>query len=232
MKENGNIFNIKSLFIIKKIFSLLKSNKKLEVLISNKKLQNIFELDIEGYIKASNRYKIAEKNGGGKEYLKDTNIIIFEGNYLNGKRYGPGKEYYSNGKIKFEGEYLNGNIINGFGFDIYGHKFIISEERKVKEYYDNGKLKFECEYYKGRKWNGIFYNSKGEKDFEIKYGRGIVKEYDLCSYLSFKGEYINGERNGKGKEFFGFNENVVYEGEYLNEKGMEKEKNLMHLMVN
>ena len=39
------------------------------------------------------------------------------------------KEYYDNGKLKFEGEYLDGEK-NG----------------KVKEYYDNDKLVFEEEF--------------------------------------------------------------------------------------
>ena len=33
-------------------------------------------------------------------------ILIFEGEYLNGKRNGKGKEYYYDEKLKFEGEYL------------------------------------------------------------------------------------------------------------------------------
>ena len=37
----------------------------------------------------------------------DNNRLIFEGEYLNGKRNGKGKEY-DNNKIIFEGEYLNG----------------------------------------------------------------------------------------------------------------------------
>ena len=37
----------------------------------------------------------------------DNNRLIFEGEYLNGKRHGKGKEY-DNNKIIFEGEYLNG----------------------------------------------------------------------------------------------------------------------------
>jgi len=41
-----------------------------------------------------------------KEMEKEKNIIImklkFEGEYLNGER--KGKEYYYNGKLKFEGE--------------------------------------------------------------------------------------------------------------------------------
>jgi hypothetical protein len=35
-------------------------------------------------------------------------IDRYEGEYLNGKKHGKGKEYYSSGEIKFEGEYLNG----------------------------------------------------------------------------------------------------------------------------
>jgi antitoxin component YwqK of YwqJK toxin-antitoxin module len=47
-----------------------------------------------------------ERNGKGKEYYKD-GTLKFEGEYLNGKRNGKGKEYYKDGTLKFEGEYLN-----------------------------------------------------------------------------------------------------------------------------
>ena len=55
---------------------------------------------------------------------------------------GKGKEYDFNGKLIFEGEYLNGIRWNGKG----------------KEYYDNGKIRFEGEYLNGKKWNGKIYN--------------------------------------------------------------------------
>ena len=62
-----------------------------------------------------------------------------------------------NGKLKFEGEYLN-------------------EERhgKGKEYNKYGKLIFEGEYKQGKKWNGkvIEYNDKGELEFEDEYLNG------------------------------------------------------------
>ena len=32
----------------------------------------------------------------------------------------------------------------------------------------------------------------------------------------FKGEYLNGERNGKGKEYYDCN--LIFEGEYLNDE--------------
>ena len=33
--------------------------------------------------------------------------MIFEGEYINGKRNGKGKEYDSNGNLEFEGEFIN-----------------------------------------------------------------------------------------------------------------------------
>ena len=79
----------------------------------------------------------------------------------NGERYGIGKEYDSDGKLIFEGEYLNGKSWNGKG----------------KEYYNyNGKLKYEGEYLNGKRWNGKGYNKEGKIDFEIKEGNGKIKE--------------------------------------------------------
>ena len=56
--------------------------------------------------------------------------FLLVGEYINGEKKGTKivREYYYNGKIKFEGEYLNGKK-NG----------------KVKEFYENGQLKFEGE---------------------------------------------------------------------------------------
>ena len=34
-------------------------------------------------------------------------------------------------------------------------------------------------------------------------------------YLEFEGEYLNGEKNGKGKEYNNIGE-IIFEGEYLN----------------
>ena len=40
---------------------------------------------------------------------------MFEGEYLNSKRNGNGKEYDYKGNLIFEGEYLNGKRYNGKG---------------------------------------------------------------------------------------------------------------------
>ena len=70
-----------------------------------------------------------ESNRIGIEYNSFNNKLIFEGEYLNGKINGKGKEYYDNGELEYEGEYLNGKR-NGKG----------------KEYYKYGELYFEGEY--------------------------------------------------------------------------------------
>ena len=122
------IESIKSLFIIKNIFSFLKECSKLNLIIYNKKFQTKLGIDIEYYKTVSGRVKLLDKNGYGKEYKLNTDILVFEGEYIKGKRNGKGKEYFDNNKLKFEGTYLNGKR-SGFG----------------KEYCDNGILKFEGE---------------------------------------------------------------------------------------
>ena len=46
--------------------------------------------------------------------------------------------------------------------------------------------------------------------------------------LSFEGEYKNGEKNGKGKEYDHFGR-LEFEVEYLNNKSMDKEKNIIKI---
>ena len=77
--------------------------------MNNKQLQKIIGVDIEDYKEMSGKYKIAEKNGKGREYKLNTNILIFEGEYLNWKRNEIGKEYdEDNGVLIIEREYFNG----------------------------------------------------------------------------------------------------------------------------
>ena len=99
LEKQDKIRQIKSFFILNKIFSYVYLNKKLDIMIHNKFLQNKFGYTIEDYKNASKRYKIIDGNGIVKEYLIDSKILIYEGEYLDGKRNGKGKEYYLNGNI-------------------------------------------------------------------------------------------------------------------------------------
>ena len=86
-KNKINIRDIKSSFIKQKIFSFLSEKQFLNMIKFNKELQNIYSIDIERLKKVSGKYKIGKKNGKGSEYSIDTNTLIFEGEYLNGKKW-------------------------------------------------------------------------------------------------------------------------------------------------
>ena len=66
----------------------------------------------KGYDKNRNIiYEIKNGNGKVKEYYYNGNLE-FEGEYINGRRNGKGKEYYFDGKLRYEGDYFNGKIMN------------------------------------------------------------------------------------------------------------------------
>ena len=65
--------------------------------------------------------------------------------------------------------------------------------------------------------NLINYKFLSEKYLVLE-ENGKGKEFDgYCDYLLFEGEYSNGKKNGKGKEYDEF-QNMIFEGEYLNGK--------------
>ena len=142
---------------------------------------------------------------------------MFGGEYLKGKKWNGNYKGYKlkNGKgiireycineLIFKGEYLNGER-NGKGQE-----------------YDSGEiLIFEGEYLNGKRWNGKGYDIKGNFIYELKDGKGYVKEYKY-SKLVFEGEYLNGERNGRGKEY-NHSGGILFIGEYLNGKRHGKGK--------
>ena len=126
IKSDIKLTDIKSLYIIKGVFSFLCEKQKLNMIIYNKELQKKLTICFEDYKNFSGKYKIGKKNGKGKEYSLNTNKLIFEGNYLNGEKNGKGKEYYNNGRLKFEGEYIKGDR-NGKGKEYSVHKELIFE---------------------------------------------------------------------------------------------------------
>ena len=150
--EKVDLFNgVKSLYIIKYILSFLSEKQKLEMIIYNKKVQNKLGIDVEYYKKISGKYLIRENNENGKVYELDTNKLIFEGEYKDGKKNGKGKEFYEDEHLKFEGEYLNGKKIEGKGYDYNGNLVLKLEKNgKGKEYYKDKKKKFEGEYINGK----------------------------------------------------------------------------------
>ena len=131
--------NVKSIYFLRIILSFVDEKQKLELIKYNKSLQENMNITLINYKFFSGRYIEYESNRKGKEFSFDGHLL-FEGEYLNGKRKGKGKEYFY-GKLIFEGEYSNG-LRNGKG----------------KEYYKNSKLKFEGEYLYNKNYNGKGYD--------------------------------------------------------------------------
>ena len=196
-----------------------------------------------------------QRNGKGKVFY-DNDILMYESEYLKGKKTGKGKEYHRNGKLLFEGEYLNdrelfgnkydekGNLIDkinhikGEGKDYNDYGKIIFEgdylngkrHGKGKEYFDDGNILFEGEYKNDLKWEGKGYDEMNNKIYELKNGKGFIKELNFFTgKLRYEGDYLNGKRHGYGKEYW--NDCLEYAGEYLNGKKMEKEMHIIFQLV-
>ena len=99
--------NIKSIYFLRLIMTYIKEGKKLELIMYNKNIQNKLDIGLINYKFFSGKYKIVDKNGNNQVFFGANDEMIFEGEYVNGKRNGKGKEYYD-GDLIFEGEYLNG----------------------------------------------------------------------------------------------------------------------------
>ena len=226
--------NLKSSFFIRNLFSKLKDNKKLELIKYNKNLQNTVNVNLIDYKTYKSKYIIYETKNKGKEYYYN-GILVYEGEYLNCKRHGKGKEYGSINNLIFEGEYLNGKR-HGKGKEFFDNKLIFEGEYKNgerngkgKEFSSKGFIRFEGEYLNGLKWNGKEYNKDNNIIGEIKEGKGIQHEYHYSDkryiregeYLIYEGEYLNGLRHGKGKEYthdYGSKCKIVFDGEFKNGK--------------
>ena len=152
----------------------------------------------------------------------DDEDYIFEGEYLNGQRNGYGRDYtlFKNSLFIYEGEYLNGKR-HGKGKEYINIDILTAISGSPQ-------LIFEGEYLYGKRWNGKGYDGNKNFSYELKNGIGHVKEYYYYNVI-FEGEYINGEKNGKGIQFI-FNNNSAlpdekFEGNYSNGKkhGIGKE---------
>ena len=215
--------NIRAQGILQIIFSFLNDKTKLYVVNHNNYLYKKLDIDIEFVKKISGKYRKSRLKGKtiGKEYSLEGDILIFEGDYLNGKKHGHGKELYLNGDIKFEGEYLNGRR-NGKGKEYDNENKLIFEGNYLQglrhgfgRVYDDDKIIFEGDYSIGKKWNGKIYNSKTEKIYEIKEGNGNVIEYYPSKKLELSMEYVNGERKkGIVKQYYDDNVSLLFECEY------------------
>ena len=207
--------NITSSYILEIIFNNLDEKRKLDIIKYNKSIQNKIDINIINY---KNSCKIisseTKKNGKVKEYNNE-DYLIYEGDYKNGKRNGEGKEYYYNILI-FEGEYKDGKR-NGKATKYY---YKADYMRKARNRPNNSEIerndnyieyKFVGKYFNGKKWNGKEYNNYNKIIYELKDGKGYVKkQIHKLDKTIYEGEYLEGEKHGKGKELTFMIFSIVY----------------------
>ena len=113
--------------------------------------------------------------------------------------------------MRFEGEDDSREVMRFEGEFLYNYK--INGELYIRE-----DLEFEGDFLYNKKYNGKGFDEKGDIKYELNDGNGkVVEYYDNNGYLYFEGEYLNGKKNGKGKEYsHESNNNLIYEGEFLN----------------
>ena len=82
-------------------------------------------------------------------------------------------------------------------------------------------IEFDGEYLKGNNWNGKIYDFDGNIICELKGGKGLMKIYNRDDILICEAKYLNGELNGKIKEYDDEGK-IRFEGELIDGKKMEK----------
>ena len=182
-----------------------------------------------GYLETRPESNIEFKNM--KDY--ENNIIKFEGEYIDGKRNGKGREYDINDKIIFEGDFINGNqrpkeykYDNADYYVLEYEGEILEGERngKGKEYSNYGRrLLFEGEYLKGNRWNGKYkeYDNNDKIIGEKEYINGEIienDEYKSDEKLKNKNEDNDNKTKKVVKEFYEETDKIRFEGVYLKDE--------------
>ena len=171
-----------------------------------------------GYdINGNQVYTINYGKGKIKEFFDD-GVLKFEGEYFNGERNGKGIRYDYEGEILFEGIYLNGEKWTGKGKEYYtDHDEEDDTDDNMFKNYDFFGINKTKQKNKG--FANFFDFSSKNKNLTRKtknylgFGYGTVEK----KILKFEGEYLNGQRHGKGKEY-NIEGDLMYEGDYLNGK--------------
>ena len=172
------------------------------------------------------------RNGKGMEYHE--NKSTFEGEYKDGKRInGKGKIYNNKGNLIFDGDYINGKR-NGTVIEYYED---IEENEENINTDSNLLIKYEGKYIDDQK-NGegieYQYDDKNQEEtiFEGVYKNGekwtgVGKEYfKMPDKLLFEGEYKEGKRwSGNFFEYSNIGDRIKLQGKYVEGKKVNIKKN-------
>ena len=82
--------SIKSTHFIQKLFSYINDDRKLKLVIYNKTIQKIIDINLTNYKFMTRKYIVYKLKGFANEYDIYNDRLIYKGEYLNGKRNGKG----------------------------------------------------------------------------------------------------------------------------------------------
>ena len=179
-------------------------------------------------------------HGDGIKYFQYSESKEYKGQFNNGQYNGKGTKYKINGNEEYKGIFKNGNLDSGFQNTLETKQYVGEinngvKEGKGKHYIDN-KLRFEGLFKNNKFIQGIVYNINNKKFFDGKISEDNKKEgkffmednifegtfedfTNISDYvidftnnceIIYEGEYKNGMKCGKGKEYL-----TGYEGEFL-----------------
>mgnify|MGYP000091332665 CR=1 FL=1 len=168
---------------------------------------------------------IDDKKNGKYKYYYENGQLAQDTYYKNGELEGDFKTFYKNGNLQeigiaidgeVDGKYLryheNGKVWKEQYFKL-GKKHGLS-----KRYYENGNLRDSGDYIDDRKdgywkeydekgfgWEGNYIGVPDKDNYVIKEKNGVWKFYDVnkdgTHFLSKKGKYLNGKREGEWNDY-------------------------------
>ena len=184
-----------------------------------------------GYKVYEGEYKDDMRNGFGTEY-DETGVIVFEGEWVNGK---PGNKFIEkkkklvekdeNGKIRYMGGFKEGTVIR----DGEGVEYDENENPINSCIYENGVMVRKVKEFKGKEI--VLYDENGKIRYQGGYSdkeklgyppNGKGKQYEN-GVLVYSGSFVKGYRDGQGNAFYP-SHTMKYEGDWKNDKanGMGK----------
>ena len=173
--------------------------------------------------KEINKKRYNGKYSNGRYIWDDGKYYIgeFKNNLPNGK----GTKYHKNGKIEYEGDFINGKFEGKGKFIYYDDHYFIGQFKsglrngQGAKYYPNGNIQAEGNYINNQlEGYGKYYWEDGGYDIGqwrngLMYGKG--KEYYSNGKIKYEGEYLNDKREGKGKLIYE-EEKCFWIGEFKN----------------
>ena len=231
-KYDPQLFDIKGLEFIQKLIKEGKDKKDLSDEINYETyITNL--LFVGEHVDNKNIKDKTNRNGKGYEYYE--NKFVFEGEYKNGKiKNGKGMLYNHKGNIIFNGDYINGKR-NGIVYEYYENNENILNINILSEYI--ALLKYEGKFIDDEK-NGLGKEYQYDENNEpvlifegiFKNGKkweGNAKEYyKIPDKLTFDGEYKEGKKwKGNFYEYSNIMDRLKLKGKYVDGKKVNIKKN-------